>query len=487
MQYQASTLVELFEHNAKFHADSPAVIFEDCSYSHHDLYQAIKVQAAALFSAGVRAGDRVLVLAGNRPEVIVLLGAAAWIGAMLVPINLRLAPAEVVEQARDSAPALVVVDESCAALWRSAWPDGVSEFKETVLSAPDQGCLTCVSSTDRPVVPRDDSPESAVLMLYTAAVEGHARGAVLAQSHLLASAYQTGGVWDLGERDRWLGVLPLFHAAGIGLALALLAAGGGCVLLPKFDPAASVTAVSKYQVTVCATFAPMLGSILDAVDAFGEPQLLSSLRICMGLEPPLVIQRLSSVCPSSSFWTAYGQAEVSNMICLGLQSKKPGSAGRPVPPTLVRIQDESGIPLPPGTEGEIAVSGPTVFLGYWEAASQKPYRPGDTWHRTGDIGWMDEDGWLWFVGRAAHKQLIKTGGENVYPAEVEQLMLMHPAVGAVRVFGLPDEQWGEAVHAECVLKAGAGLTETELLDFLENKIARYKRPKTIKFLARALV
>src|SRR6218665_3213669 len=154
-------------------------------------------------------------------------------------------------------------------------------------------------------------------MLYTAAVQGHARGAVLAQSQLTASAQQIGQVWSLGVDDRWLGVLPLFHAAGIGLSLALLAAGGACVLLPRFDPAAAVAAVDRHHITVSATFAPMLGAMLDAAHASGAP--LASLRIGMGLEPPAVQERLAAMCPAAGFWSAYGQAEVSSMVCLGLQ------------------------------------------------------------------------------------------------------------------------------------------------------------------------
>jgi long-chain acyl-CoA synthetase len=274
-------------------------------------------------------------------------------------------------------------------------------------------------------------------------------------------------------------VLPLFHAAGIGLSLALLAAGGACVLLPRFDPVAAVAAIDDHRVTVCATFAPMLGAMLDAAQASGAS--LASLRIAMGLEPASVLERLAEMCPAAGFWSAYGQAEVSSMVCLGLQRERPGAAGRAVAPSQVRVQDAAGQPVATGVEGEIAVRGPTVFMGYWDVAQQRPFKPADPWHRTGDLGRLDEDGWLWFAGRAAHKQLIKTGGENVYPAEVEQVLLEHPAVAEAFVFGLPDEHWGEAVHAACALKPGAVTTEAELIGFVGERLARYKRPQRVRF------
>lgn len=477
-----NTILEMLERNAGSHQDRPALIFDDQSFAHASLHEAVKKQAAALHAAGVRSGDRVVLVCGNRPEVLVLLGAVAWLGAMLVPLNLRLSPPEMAQQARDASPVLVIVDDAGGLLWKVAWPDGMPGVPLHELAEPVSASLACVGQAHEDHVPRQDAPDLGVIMLYTAAVEGHARGAVLSQSQLRASAIQTGSAWALDAHDRWLGVLPLFHAAGIGLALALLEAGGACVILPRFDPLAAVAAVARHRITVCATFAPMLGALLDAAaqNPGGEASL-ASLRVCMGLEPPSVVGRLATLCPAAKFWSAYGQAEVSSMVCLGLQSERPGAAGRPMEPTEVRVQDAAGRALPAGLEGEIAVRGPTVFLGYWEPEVKRPFKPADPWHRTGDLGRIDEDGWLWFMGRAAHKQLIKTGGENVYPAEVEQVLLEHPAVAEAFVFGQPDDKWGEAVHAVCALKPGMTVPEAELLHFVATRIARYKTPKSLVY------
>jgi acyl-CoA synthetase (AMP-forming)/AMP-acid ligase II len=480
MPHTPASLVDLLSHTALAHAARAAVIAHDHTLSHAELLTAVQRQAAALAALGVKRGDRVVLLAGNRAEFLMLLGAAAWLGAMLVPLNLRLAPGEMAQQARDAAPALAVVDAGCSALWQAAWPEGMPGVPLETLGAPAGAGLAGAGPADAPPVPRQDAPDLGAVMLYTAAVDGHARGAVLAQSQLIASAHQLTAVWSLGVDDRWLGVLPLFHAAGIGLSLALLAAGGACVLLPRFDPAAAVAAVEQHNITVCATFAPMLGAMLDAAAA--NDAGLESLRICTGLEPPAVLERLAAWCPKAEFWSAYGQAEVSSMVCLGLQREKPGAAGRAVAPSQVRVQDASGQPVVAGVQGEIAVSGPTVFLGYWDVQAKRAVKPADPWHRTGDLGRLDEDGWLWFAGRAPHKQLIKPGGENVYPAEVEQVLLEHPAVAEAFVFGLPDEKWGEAVHAHCALKPGARATADELIAFVGERLARYKRPQQVRFM-----
>eukprot|EP01036_Dinobryon_divergens_P000259 gene259-312_t len=233
---------------------------------------------------------------------------------MLVPLNLRLSSAEMTQQARDAAPVLAVVDADNAPMWKAAWPAGMPGASTVILATATTPSLVCAGPRDTAAVPRQDAPELGVLMLYTAAVDGHARGAVLAQSQLTASAWQLANVWSLGTEDRWLGVLPLFHAAGIGLSLALLHAGGACVLLPRFDPATAVAAVDEQGITVCATFAPMLGAMLDAARASGAS--LASLRTCMGMEAASTVERLAAQCPSAGFWSAYGQAEVSSMVCL---------------------------------------------------------------------------------------------------------------------------------------------------------------------------
>ena len=478
------TLVDVFARHARDRGDRSAVIHGERRLDHAAFHTAMARQAAALAAAGLQPGDRFVVLAGNRAEVLVLLGAAAWLGAVMVPLNLRLSASELAQQVQDSSARLVVLEPAFEAALDTALPDGLGPARRLLLDAAPEAGLALAGDEPAPLAapPVVGRSDDAVLMLYTAAVDGRARGAVVSQRNLVASSAQLGLAWALGPDDRWLGVLPLFHAAGIGLALAVQCAGGASVLLPRWDAVAAVQAVQAHRITLAATFAPMLGGLLDAADAAGIT--LSSLRVLTGLEPPEVQARLPACCPGASFWSVYGQAEVSSMVCLGRAQDRPGAAGRAAALTEVALLDESGQPVPTGEVGEIGVRGPTVCLGYWDPASRRPLpttSAADPWHRTGDLGRLDADGWLFFAGRAAHKQLIKTGGENVYPAEVERALLAHPAVAEAYVFGRPDAHWGEAVHALCALRPGCSADETSLIEFVGGQLARYKRPRSITF------
>lgn len=482
------SLVDVFARMARVHPGRAAILQGGSAISHAAFHAAVARQAAALAAAGVQRGERIVVLAGNRAEVLVLLGAAAWLAAVLVPINLRLAAAELAQQVGDAHARVLVVELEHEAALDAALPGGLPGVVRLRLGPAqrDGPVLAATSRADLDVPPSPTGRAGdAVLMLYTAAVDGRARGAVLSQRNLLASAAQLAQVWQLGPNDRWLGVLPLFHAAGVGLALAVQAAGGASVLLPRFDAAEAVRAIDTHGVSVCATFAPMLGAMLDAADTdAATPAALTSLRVLTGLEPPDIIARLAKRCAGAEFWSGYGQAEVSTMVCLGRARERPGAAGRAAPLTEVAVVEAAGCTVKPSGVGEIAVRGPTVFLGYWDPAVQRAVpttTASDARHRTGDLGRLDAEGWLWFMGRAPHKQLIKTGGENVYPAEVEQALLEHPAVAEAFVFGRADPQWGEAVHAACVLKRGASADEADVIAFVGGRLARYKRPKSVIF------
>lgn len=483
MRSTRPTLTRLFLDLANTRSDGPAIVHEGGTLSHAAFQEGVERQAAALAAAGVKAEDRVVVFAGNRPEVLVLVGACAWLGAIMVPLNLRLSAAELAQQISDAVPRCVIVDAEIQVLLP---PDVEASLPVLALPAAPSGGLALAGTAGGAThAARADASDAALLMIYTAAVEGRARGAVLSQDNVVASCWQLGQSWQLGPFDRWLGVLPLFHVAGISFALAVQAAGGASVLLPRFDPARAVLAIDEQRITLIATFAPMLGAILDAADAAHPVAALTSLRVASGLEPPEMQQRLVARCPRATFWSGYGQAEVSSMACLGPAGERPGSAGRAAALTELVLLDDAGVPVPPGTLGEIAVRGPTVFLGYWDpqALQPQPTTNAQGWHRTGDLGKLDADGWLWYAGRAAHKQLIKSGGENVYPAEVARVLMTHPAVRSARVYGEPDPKWGEAVVADCVLEPGARAGAADLISFVGERLAHYKRPKTIRFVA----
>jgi long-chain acyl-CoA synthetase len=202
----------------------------------------------------------------------------------------------------------------------------------------------------------------------------------------------------------------------------------------------------------------------------------------LGIDHTDTVKRFQDV-TGGTFWAVYGQSETSGITTIGPYFDKPGSAGRPLQLVEVEIVNDSGKILEPGKSGEIVVRGPQVFKGYWNLQEDTNYTFRDGWHHTGDMGRIDEEGYLWFEGRTLEKELIKTGGENVYPSEVENVIRQHPMVKDVAVIGVPDPQWGEAIKAVCALNSGSSLSEANLIEFVAGRIARFKKPRHVVFVS----
>jgi long-chain acyl-CoA synthetase len=225
-------------------------------------------------------------------------------------------------------------------------------------------------------------------------------------------------------------------------------------------------------------FPPVLASLLDAAEKAGSA--LPSLAHVTGLDAPQTIQRLHEK-TRARFWTGFGQSETSGFVTIQRVADKPGASGRPVPAAQVAIVDDYDRQVPTGTPGEIVVRGPLVFQGYFGQPDVTAYTFRNGWHHTGDVGRFEPDGYLHYVKRKPEKELIKPGGENVYPAEVETVVVQMPGVTGVCVYGVPDPRWGEAVKAVVEVKAGAALTAQEVGDFVGKRIARFKRPQIVVF------
>jgi long-chain acyl-CoA synthetase len=255
-------------------------------------------------------------------------------------------------------------------------------------------------------------------------------------------------------------------------------AGGKNVVMPRFDPDRALRHIQDDRVTIFIEFPPMLETLFERNQELGCE--LNSLRIVGGLDQPETMKTFEEL-TGGTFWIAYGQSEVSGLITYAPYFEKKGSAGLPGFMAEVKIADEYGNFLEPGKNGEIVVRGPMVFNGYWNLENDTAHTFRDGWHHTGDQGYFDPEGYLWYSGRMPEKELIKPGGENVYPAEVEKAILEHPHIQEVCVIGVSDSQWGEAIKAVCVLKQGENLGEAELIEFVTSKIARYKKPKYLDF------
>jgi acyl-CoA synthetase (AMP-forming)/AMP-acid ligase II len=257
--------------------------------------------------------------------------------------------------------------------------------------------------------------------------------------------------------------------------------GGATSVISKFDALAALSHIRSERVTMFAEFPPIMTSLLDAAE--GRAGDFASLRVVTGLDTAETIVRLERQCPDARFWAVFGQSETSGFVTMGRFRDKPGAAGRPTFLNAVAVLDEADNPVAIGEVGEIVVRGPTVFKGYWNCEADTAFTFRNDWHHTGDQGAFDAEGYLWYKGRSPAKELIKPGGENVYPAEVENAIAAHPAIAEVMVFGVPDEQWGEAIKAVCSCKPGQTATAQHVIDFVGAKIARYKRPKYVEFVA----
>jgi acyl-CoA synthetase (AMP-forming)/AMP-acid ligase II len=474
------TLSDIVEQNARQSPDNTAFEFGDQRVSHAQHLARVQRLAGGLAKAGVGAGDRIAILSHDNLDFVDCYGATAWLGAILVPINKRLSADEIRYIVSDSTPKIVIADDA----HQHVFSGGRETFSSVLhwlgiggTAAPFAPLEEFVGRVDG-IARHPVTASAPVVMFHTAAVNGRPRGALISHAGLIASSSQLLHYWSLTRHDVNYGVLPLFHLAGLTMLVAAQHAGGSSIIVPKFDAGEAVRSIRDKRASLLAEFAPILGSLLDIA---AGPADLSSLRIVTGLDTPETIERFEKLCPNARFWVAFGQSETSGFVTMALYRDRPGSAGRPTFLNIVAVVDDRDHPLPTGQVGEIVVRGPSVFDGYWNCEADTAATFRNDWHHTGDNGAFDADGYLWYKGRSPAKELIKPGGENVYPAEVEAALAAHPAVLEAVVFGVPDPEWGEAIKSICVLKPGRLATSEELIAFVGGRIARYKRPKYVVF------
>jgi acyl-CoA synthetase (AMP-forming)/AMP-acid ligase II len=481
-QAQDFTLVDMLRRNADVHGDRVAFRQDGHTITHSAHWQRVQCLAAGLQQLGLAPGERVAILSKNRTEFMELLGATALCGAIMSAINWRLSAIEVQAVLAHDAPTLLVLEDELASLL-DALSEASQQSRPKLLTVGDRrtgtGSLEDFYLADVPPVMVPMASATPLLLVHTAWTEGAPKAAVLSHANVLANAAQLQTAWALGVNDVHLCCLPLFHSTAISLTLAVQLAGGDSVLTRQFDPVEVVELTERHQVTVFGEFAPMLDGILTA--SAHEPSQLDSLRHVCGLDTPATILRFEATCPRATFWAGYGQSEVSGLATLGRFRDAPGAAGFPMSLCTLGIEAADGSLSPVGTTGEIVVRGPAVCLGYWQRPDATAQLLRGGWLHTGDTGRLDEHGRLWYTGRLAIKQLIKTGGENVYPSEVEAVIAQHPDIAEVVVFGVPDAQWGESIKAVCVSRRTSTPLPEEIIDFVASRIARYKRPRFVVF------
>jgi len=324
----------------------------------------------------------------------------------------------------------------------------------------------------------DVAADDAFAVISTAAVDVIPRGAVLSHANLVTANLTVMTCLGITAADRYLLALPLFHVAGLGNALMHLHAGSAVVVVARYDAEDAVRLIDHHRITHVSDFPPVLTTLLDAAEKLGSR--LASLRHVSGLDSPDTIRRLHEK-TSAHFWTGFGQSETTGFVTIQRALDRPGAAGPPVPSAQVKLVDDYDRDVPVGTPGEIVVRGPLVFQGYFGQPDVTAYTFRNGWHHTGDVGRFDETGTLYYVKRKPEKELIKPGGENVYPAEVESVIMQMDGVTGVCVYGIPDPRWGEAIKAVVEVRGPARYTPQQVSDFVGSRIARFKRPNAVAF------
>jgi acyl-CoA synthetase (AMP-forming)/AMP-acid ligase II len=481
MQVHEFTLYDMLVRNAFIYGDRPAVIHPQGSLTFRDFIGRVDALAAGLAALPLHKGERVGILALNHPSYLELYGACARLGVIAYPINWRLTADEVSRIVERAAPRLLLVDDSTLSLvgdWPQTRVDIPYWYTLGPTAAPGLVPFETLYHATGALKSAPVASDDPFVVISTAAVDIIPRGAVLTHTNFLMANLQTIACMGLTAADGNLLALPLFHVAALGAALAVMHAGGANVLMPRFDASQAVQLIDTQRVTFVTSFPPLLTQLLDAAAQAGST--LPSLKHVAGLEGPEAIARLHAS-TSAQFWTGFGQTETSGFVTLQRVADHPGSAGTVAPLCQIRLVDEADREVPIGTPGEILVRGPVVFQGYFgqPEVTAQTFRGG--WHHTGDVGRCDAEGYLYYVQRKPEKALIKPGGENVYPAEVEAVIMELEGVTGVCVFGVPDSQWGEAIKAVVEVPVSQGLTATQVSEYVGRRIARYKRPKWVEF------
>lgn len=518
LDYPRVPLTRLLDDAAASFPQRAALAFLGATLSYRELQEAVDRLATGLTGLGVRKGDRVALVLPNCPQNVIATYAALRLGAVVVQNNPLYTEAELRHQLADSGATVVVcldrnyatvaavrADTCVRAVVVTSLADYLPARTRAKLLLPLKASrrarseLTARVPKDAPVVhlrellksspravqePVDPETDLAVLQ-YTGGTTGTSKGAMLTHANLVSNAYMN-RVWDVeavAGREVTLAVLPLFHVFGFSVAMnATLLLGGTLVLLPRFDLDLVFDAIDTYRPTMFPGVPPIYKAIADSPKA--PLQELRSMRLCVSgaMRLPVDVQRQFERISGATLVEGYGLTETSpSTHCNPLDGRRrEGTIGLPLPGTLCRVvsPDDPSVEVAPGEPGELAVAGPQVFRGYWRQAEQDAVFTDDGYVLTGDVVVMDADGFFTVVDRK--KELIIAGGFNVYPSEVEAVLMSLPGVAAAVVVGVPDRYRGETVKAYVVAEPGAALTEGELVEHCRTELSAYKVPKVVE-------
>lgn len=487
-------LAQTLRRSALLYPDQPALIEGEVRYTWRQFAERVARLAGGLLELGLADGDRVAMLADNSHRYVEFFFATFWAGGIAVPINTRWAAPEIRFALDDCAARILIADPAHAGIAEAQRADGAGVA--TLILAADSDTPAAAGWTHWETLAQSPAARDAgrgfediACLFYTGGTTGRSKGVMLSHANLLTNSLTAMLNMDIRAGTVHLHVSPMFHVAGGARLFSVTLAGGAHVVIPKFEIEPFLAAIERERVNITIIVPTMLNRLMQHPDL--ERRDLSSLRLLSYGASPMpaaLLRRALERLPGVRFLQSYGMTELSPVATVltpefhtfeGPDAGFTASAGQPVYNADVTIRDPDGNTLPPGEIGEVCVRGPMVMKGYWNQPELTAEALRDGWMHTGDGGYLDERGFLYVVDRI--KDMIVSGGENVYSAEVEDALYAHPAVAECAVIGIPSEQWGEAVHAEVVMKPGMAVTEAELITHCKGRIAGFKCPRSVHF------
>ncbi|MFJ4291869.1 long-chain-fatty-acid--CoA ligase [Cupriavidus sp. NPDC089707] len=478
--------------------DAVAIRFQGEATTYRQLGKRVAQLAGALRRLGVANGERVAMLSINSARYLEHNLAVPWAGGVLNPVNIRWSKAEMLYALNDSATSVLIVDDTFSHL-AAALQAGAPGVRQVIYAGngpvPD-GLLgyEALIAASEPVEDAWRHGDDLAGIFYTGGTTGFPKGVMLSHANLVTTAMACVIAGRCGPGAVFLNALPMFHLGGFGATNALVASGAAQVVLPAFTPEGTLAAIHEGRANQIGLAPTMIQMLLDWMDANPEQAGrydVSSVRLIVYGASPIsqtVLRRAQRAFPGVAFMQGYGMTELAATCAMlgpeyhteeAFRTGKVRAAGKALASAEVRIVDPNGRELPRGEVGEIVARGGMVMLGYWNKPEATAEAIRNGWMHTGDSGYMDEEGLIYVVDRI--KDMIVTGAENVYSAEVENALASHPAVGMCAVIGVPNQKWGESVHAVIVSKPGCSITAEEIIAHCRERIAGYKCPRSVEF------
>jgi acyl-CoA synthetase (AMP-forming)/AMP-acid ligase II len=471
--------------------DRTALKFGTRSWTWTQLDARVRRAAGALRAAGIGPGDRFAVLDKNHPACLELTLAASLLGAANVVVNFRLAAEELAHVLTDSMARLVVVGAEFATATRAVTSQVPTVRRTIVLGGDGDEYENWLATADRLTAPHPSAPDDCFLQLYTSGTTGWPKGAMLTQRSMTAHTVAVAPAYDMDESSVNVVAMPLFHVGGTSWALGSMSVGATTIVVRDVAPAPLLDLIETQRATHVFLVPAVIQLLLtDPARARSALATLRDLAYGGSPMPPALMERVLNVLPNP-LYSVYGMTEMSGVFCVlrpdehrdGRRTHLRASAGRPLPGTQVRVvHPTTKVDVAPGEVGEFWVRSAQMMAGYWNLpdATRETITP-DGWLRTGDAGRVDDEGYLYIEDRV--KDMIISGGENIYPAEVERVVLEYPGVAEAAVIGVPDEKWGEAVRAVVVPTDGGSVDERALIAFTRDRLAHYKCPTSVSTVA----